>query len=66
MSGRVNSVFYGSKGAVLFHLYTYYGVGVLTSFIVSADGAVMMFTAVLLRDARDNSLWYLGFFAVFT
>lgn len=66
MSGRVNSVFYGSKGAVLFYLYTYYGVGVLTSFIVLLTGVVMMFTAVLLRDARDNSLWYLGFFAVFT
>jgi diguanylate cyclase (GGDEF)-like protein len=33
---------------------------------VLLTGVVMMFTAVLLRDARDNSLWYLGFFAVFT
>lgn len=65
-SGMINPVFYGRKAAILNYLVSEYGLGLLIAFLIFLTGVIMLLMAVLLRDIRDNSLIYIGFFAIFT
>ncbi|NLW11134.1 MAG: GGDEF domain-containing protein, partial [Clostridiaceae bacterium] len=66
MAGYINPVFYGRKAAILYYLAEQYGLGLLTTFLIFLTGIIMLLMALLLRDIKDNSLVYIGFFSLFT
>ena len=66
MSGLLNPVIYGSKGAILFYLVRTYGPGFVVAVLVLIIGLIMLAGSLLVRKIEDHSLLYLGFFSIFT
>lgn len=64
MSGLVNQISYGSRGALLLHIIREYGFGFFVASLIFFIGIVLIFMASLLRENRQKEIIYLGMFSV--
>lgn len=63
MSGVINPIVYGNRGAVTFHIIENYGLGFLFAAFIFISGVFMCLLPIYFGKAKQWQILYLGFFA---